>query len=146
MNRMKRPGRVAPRTGSKEHSHSDGDVLTRFLHPGLGVAPPTHFACASCYSKGKRHRIAIWNGVRDFACPPPPALIEYMEMSGKIIIKQINRPLWEGGTSAVETCNNLVRNHLCDNVVFWACNERVYESIKAEFKIAEQICFHPTAQ
>jgi hypothetical protein len=101
----------------------------------------------SCYSKGKRHRIGIWNGVRDFASAPPPGLMNYMNMDdGKIIIKQINRPLWEGGTSAVEACNDLIKNHNANHVVFWACDERVYESIKAEFKIAEQVCFHPTSQ
>jgi len=145
--RMERPGRVAPRTGSKEQSHNDGDVLTKFSCQRLAVvAPPTHFACASCYVNGKRHRISVWNGVRDFASPPPPALLKYMEMEGKIVIKQINRPIWEGGTSAIEVCSDLIKNHGFDHIVFWACNKQVYESIKSEFQAAEQICFHPTSQ
>jgi hypothetical protein len=84
--------------------------------------------------------------VKDFVYPPPPALIKYMEMEGKIVIKQINRPIWEGGTSAIEVCSDLIKNHGCDHIVFWACNKKVYRSIKAEILAAERNCFHPTSQ
>jgi len=108
---------------------------------------PTHFACVSSYyGDGVRHRVAIWNGVRNFASPPPPGLIGYMGMTGRIVIKQIERPLWKGGTSAVESCKHLIKNLNFDHVVFWARNKKVYESIKTEFQAAELTCFHPTPQ
>jgi hypothetical protein len=69
-----------------------------------------------------------------------------MEMEGKIVIKQINRPIWEGGTSAIEVCSDLIKNHGCDHIVFWARDERVYQSIKSEYQAAEQRCFHSTPQ
>jgi hypothetical protein len=88
MKRKRGPGRVAPRAGPSRHPDNNTKTYNGSPSESLAVAPPTHFACASCYVNGKRHRIAIWNGVRDFASPPPPALIKHMDMSGKIIIKR----------------------------------------------------------
>src|SRR5262245_909558 len=78
----KTPGTVARAEGFQD-SKTNSNALPNTSKPDAGLAPtariePTHYYCVSIYSKGKHHKLAVWNGMHEYESHPPMGLIAMM--------------------------------------------------------------------
>jgi hypothetical protein len=69
----------------------------------------------------------VWNGLRDYASPPPPNLLVVEDLTGTTLIAQVRNP--KVGTEAVTA---LLEG--CDSLILWTLNAAVYRSIVKNIK------------
>jgi hypothetical protein len=128
------PGALAGTEGNRK-TNVNGLPNTPECEAGLALAvEPSHFYCVSIYARGKHHKVAVWNGVRDYASKPPPSLVGLMDMgeSKTIHIVQVSKPMNTPKRSVIALCNLLIKK--CDHIILCARNQAVYDSIKAEYE------------
>jgi hypothetical protein len=102
---------------------------------GMSDLNQPFYAC-SVFRDGKQYPVAVWNGRRGCQSLPPDELIQ--QMSGKVMLAQISRPM-DNGRSAVRTLDKLCGPF--DSVVLWAKNHKVYRSIRDELQgISNLVC------
>jgi hypothetical protein len=69
----------------------------------------------------------VWNGLRDYASPPPPNLLVVENLTGTTLIAQVRNP--KVGTEVVKT---LLEG--CDSLILWTLNAAVYRAIVENIK------------